>query len=168
MFANGSSRITPERTSSSSTFSHNDPVVQCIVARAAEVQGYIPTRRIELLQLMYYQEGQEFQPHYDWTANKHGYVEHQESTVFSVLDGSCENCGTNYPRLLVDWSTESKSWCAFFDCDSETLTTIPVPGSALYWRNVHSNGTGDRRTLHAGLPVASGYKAGINIWTSPS
>ncbi|XP_037070817.1 prolyl 4-hydroxylase subunit alpha-1-like [Pollicipes pollicipes] len=34
----------------------------------------------------------------------------------------------------------------------------PQPGSAVYWDNLRPDGTGDRRTLHAGCPVAFGYK----------
>lgn len=40
----------------------------------------------------------------------------------------------------------------------------PVPGNALFWVNLLANGTGDTRTLHAGLPVEGGVKYGMNIW----
>ncbi len=40
----------------------------------------------------------------------------------------------------------------------------PVSGNALFWVNLFPNGTGDLRTLHAGLPVESGTKTAMNIW----
>ncbi|KAK8134136.1 prolyl 4-hydroxylase 6 [Apiospora sp. TS-2023a] len=40
----------------------------------------------------------------------------------------------------------------------------PVAGNALFWVNLYANGTGDRRTLHAGLPVDDGLKTAMNIW----
>ena len=40
-----------------------------------------------------------------------------------------------------------------------------IPGNAIFWVNLFpGNGTGDGRTLHAGLPVKGGIKTAINIW----
>ena len=39
-----------------------------------------------------------------------------------------------------------------------------VPGNALFWVNLFPNGTGDSRTVHAGLPVEGGTKHAMNIW----
>ncbi|KAL1902428.1 hypothetical protein Sste5346_001409 [Sporothrix stenoceras] len=40
----------------------------------------------------------------------------------------------------------------------------PIAGNALFWVNMFPNGTGDTRTLHAGLPVGEGTKTAMNIW----
>lgn len=40
----------------------------------------------------------------------------------------------------------------------------PVRGNALFWVNLDANGTGDSRTLHAGLPLQDGLKTAMNIW----
>jgi prolyl 4-hydroxylase len=40
----------------------------------------------------------------------------------------------------------------------------PIAGNALFWVNLFANGTGDTRTLHAGLPVGKGTKTAMNIW----
>jgi prolyl 4-hydroxylase len=45
------------------------------------------------------------------------------------------------------------------------VTFRPIPGNAVFWQNLHGDGTGDRRTLHAGLPLTRGMKLGMNIWT---
>ncbi|KAK5658673.1 hypothetical protein OQA88_2069 [Cercophora sp. LCS_1] len=37
-------------------------------------------------------------------------------------------------------------------------------GSALFWVNLLEDGSGDPRTVHAGLPVVGGVKYGMNIW----
>lgn len=40
-----------------------------------------------------------------------------------------------------------------------------IPGNALFWVNMFpNNGSGDGRTLHAGLPVKGGVKTAMNIW----
>lgn len=37
---------------------------------------------------------------------------------------------------------------------------FPEKGSAIFWLNLHANGTGDVRTKHAGCPVLVGSKWG--------
>lgn len=53
------------------------------------------------------------------------------------------------------------------DCsEKDGLTVNPIAGSALFWVNLHADGMGDERMLHAGLPVPDGSKTGLNIWTT--
>lgn len=40
------------------------------------------------------------------------------------------------------------------------LTVYPRKGSAAFWFNLHKNGEGDSRTLHAACPVLAGTKWG--------
>jgi prolyl 4-hydroxylase len=44
------------------------------------------------------------------------------------------------------------------------LAFRPVAGNAIFWVNLHANGTGDERTNHAGLPLGKGRKTAMNIW----
>jgi prolyl 4-hydroxylase len=44
------------------------------------------------------------------------------------------------------------------------LAFRPVAGNAIFWINLHNNGTGDWRTVHAGLPLEKGLKTAMNIW----
>ena len=44
------------------------------------------------------------------------------------------------------------------------LAFRPVAGNAIFWVNLFPNGTGDERTLHAGLPLGEGLKTAMNIW----
>ncbi|KAI0477205.1 hypothetical protein GGR56DRAFT_673619 [Xylariaceae sp. FL0804] len=44
------------------------------------------------------------------------------------------------------------------------LAVKPIRGNALFWINLHANGTGDERTRHAGLPPTAGVKTALNIW----
>lgn len=75
--------------------------------------------------------------------------------------------GTNFPMLEPP---RDPRWCAraLVDCDEPWdagVTFRPAVGNAVFWRNVLEDGSGDQRTLHAGLPVTSGWKVGMNIWT---
>lgn len=40
----------------------------------------------------------------------------------------------------------------------------PIEGNAVFWVNIDEKGEGDRRVVHAGLPVGEGEKIGMNIW----
>ncbi len=40
----------------------------------------------------------------------------------------------------------------------------PKRGRAVFWYDLHADGEGDTRTLHAGLPVIKGTKFAMNIW----
>lgn len=163
--ANGSLVESPYRTSVTGRLPREDAVVQCVVARAANIQGFLPSSRIENPQVTHYEKGQEFKYHFDWSADSAGRINNREATIFGILDVDCRNCGTHFPHLAWDWTTKDPSWCTFFECGNTTLLSRPVAGSALYWRNMHANGTGDERTLHAGLPIPDGFKTGVNIWT---
>ena len=83
-----------------------------------------------------------------------------------VLNGTTGG-GTNFPRLEAP---ADGRWCDddIVDCDEtwdNGITFKPVEGNAIYWENLAVDGRGDERTLHAGLPVVSGGKVGMNIWT---
>ncbi|KAJ4370527.1 hypothetical protein N0V83_005048 [Neocucurbitaria cava] len=41
----------------------------------------------------------------------------------------------------------------------------PVKGNAVFWENMRSDGSGYLESWHAGLPVKSGSKIGLNIWS---
>jgi prolyl 4-hydroxylase len=41
---------------------------------------------------------------------------------------------------------------------------VPRGGNALFWVNLYASGTGDERTVHAGLPLLEGRKTAMNIW----
>ena len=88
------------------------------------------------------------------------------STFFVTLEADCENCGTQFPRVSVDWRHKDPRWCEFVECeDSNALTVKAKPGSAVFWQNLDGEGFGNPKMLHAGLPVPEGSKIGMNIWT---
>ena len=101
--------------------------------------------------------------HYDWAfANKQS---RRESTFMVYLQADCKGGGTNFPMLDAPYN---QKWCDFVDCDEpydHGVTFRPVVGNAVFWQNLYEDGRGDQRTLHAGLPVTSGWKIGMNIWT---
>jgi prolyl 4-hydroxylase len=146
----------------------SDPMVKRIMSRASAFQGYTSSQDHEPLQMTRYSVGQEYKPHWDHRQNES--VPRNETqritTFFAILEATCETCGTRFPDLKVDWSKEDARWCHFVDCsDHDGITIRPIPGNALFWKNLDNSGAGDPRTLHAGLPPLTGVKTGLNIWT---
>ncbi|TVY37635.1 Prolyl 4-hydroxylase [Lachnellula subtilissima] len=165
---NGTVLFSDRRTSSTAYLPGDDLLVQCLKKRAAEFQGYVGVENIESLQVTRYLEGQHFKHHYDWTPDPRQVNEttNRETTIFAILEADCSMCGTEFPALAINWTLEDNKWCRFVDCNStEALTIKPIPGSAIFWRNLHSDGSGDARTMHAGQKVERGVKVGLNIWT---
>lgn len=169
--AAGEHAINSVRTSQSTSVARDD-MVRCIEQRALDFQGYdIPKNHMEPLQLVKYGIGEQYRFHTDWftnpalaTADIGG---NRISSFFAYVHVSNDTTGggTNFP--ILDAPRDEK-WCKVLDCDEpyeNGVTFRPTEGNAVYWENLFPNGVGDERTLHAGLPVTTGQKIGMNIWT---
>lgn len=103
--------------------------------------------------------------HYDWaTANKQS---RRVSTFMVYLKADCTGGGTNFPRLSMP---HDEKWCEYIECPpgqdgTQGVTFKPKKGAAVYWENFDANGIGYKETIHAGMPVKTGTKIGLNIWT---
>ena len=115
---------------------------------------------MERLQVVKYSVSNQYRNHYDWSDDLQ-----RETTFFGYLMANCTGGGTNFPGL--DAPNDDK-WCEFIDCDEPYeagVTFKPMLGNVIFWVNYKADGTGHPKTLHAGLPVTSGTKIGLNIWT---
>lgn len=118
---------------------------------------------LERLKIQKYDVGGHYTHHYDWQgAGKADRV----SSFMVYVDANCTGGGTAFPRLP---KPASGNWCRFVDCaadgEHEGVVFKPVRGNAVYWENLRADGTGYLETWHAGLPVETGTKIGLNIWT---
>ncbi|KAK1953611.1 hypothetical protein LY78DRAFT_730756 [Colletotrichum sublineola] len=167
------------RRSSTAILPPNDSIVESVVSRAARFQGFLPTSNFESIQATSYVAGGEFIPHYDIVTSEPVKTHTNESqnsdgtsratTIFAILDESCgSKCGTEFPRIKINWENEDSKWCDYVDCDSKTLTIKPKPGNAIFWRNRRDDNSIHPDSLHAGLPLHKGTKLGINIWAKAS
>ncbi len=120
-----------------------------IQRRMADIVDTTPAYS-EFLQLLRYQNGQEYRPHRDYlppsliTPLEEGGAGQRESTVIVYLN-TVENGG----------ETE------FIELDKKIA---PKMGRVLAFKNLHEDGAPDTRTLHAGLPVKSGIKWIATMW----
>jgi len=163
----GVSFTSEDRTSSTAYLPDNDNIARRLARRAVEFQGFTRDVSVELQTTRYYC-GQEYKSHFDWydQVGKTTYGK-RISTFFVILESNCTQCGTHFPDLHFDCGEMSSKFNEVVDCGNVEGTIVrPIPRSAIFWRNRHLNGTGNDRTLHAGLPPEGGIKIGLNIWTN--
>ncbi|KAL5120148.1 hypothetical protein ACEQ8H_001974 [Pleosporales sp. CAS-2024a] len=166
----GQHRRTGTRTSQSTSVA-SDAVTWCIEQRALAFQGFdTPRASLEPLQLVRYEQAQEYKAHTDWFTSdaqlgpEFGGNRISSFFVYVSVSRDIAGGGTRFPLLDVP---RDERWCAYVDCDAEMedgLVFRPVQGNAVFWRNM-AGGRGDWRTAHAGLVVQRGEKVGMNVWT---
>ena len=144
-----------------------DAILRCIEQRSRAVQEWDPARmRLEAISEQRYRRDGFFSLHHDFFGR--GPAGADRVSTFNVfVQGDCKGGGTHFPLLK---GPVDPSWCrAFLDCEAEPegggLVFRPIAGNAIYWENVQSNGTGHKATLHQSLPIESGTKITMNIWT---
>ncbi|KAF1998069.1 hypothetical protein P154DRAFT_622046 [Amniculicola lignicola CBS 123094] len=145
-----------------------DEIVKCIEERARTFQGWRPFVFIEKLWSQRYTKSGHYRHHYDWSSSTG--TSGRISSFMVYLEANCIGGGTNFPRL----ARREGAWCRFVECGEEGeeeegkyegVTFKPIKGNAVYWENLRSDGSGYEESWHAGLPVKSGTKIGLNIWS---
>ncbi|KAI2616393.1 hypothetical protein GGS26DRAFT_578444 [Hypomontagnella submonticulosa] len=178
VYKSGRNQGTSDRTSSSAALPRDNPAVQCVLARAEGFLGTMldPSRDdIGPPQLVRYTAGQRFNRHRDWYERPQpvrkgmlgrGKSWNRIASFFAILQDQCTGGETWFP--LVNTTAPSKidgEGRKFWRRPEEGgLAFRPVAGNAVFWVNLFANGTGDQRTVHAGLPVEEGLKTAMNIW----
>ncbi|KAK6208455.1 hypothetical protein LQW54_006801 [Pestalotiopsis sp. IQ-011] len=177
----GQIRISRRRTSQTAILPIHDPVVERVLDRATEVMGgmlAVPFDDFQPPQLARYTAGQYFDVHADWfdipqarraDSTGGGSSWNRQSSFFAILEDDCTGGETWFPHLKSPRHAEklssARNWTRVWrEHENGGLAFKPVRGGALFWVNLFANGTGDDRTRHAGLPVESGLKTGMNIW----
>jgi prolyl 4-hydroxylase len=140
------------RSNSAVEFNFADVDVVLALVRAAIAAAIdVPLTGLEPTQVLHYEVGQAFAPHYDFMdplvpgyaleAQRGG---QRVATFLVYLNEAFEGGETDFPLLQ--------------------LRAKAPPGGALYFANVDAGGAPDRRTLHAGLAPTSGEKWLLSQW----
>jgi prolyl 4-hydroxylase len=144
--------VSQVRTSSGTYFKPGElEIIPRIEARIAKLTG-LPASHGEGLQILNYQVGGEYLPHFDYfPPNDSGSVEHLKhggqrvATVVMYLNDVESGGETSFPS-------------------AGNLRVSPRKGSAVYFAYRNSQGQLDPATLHAGLPVTAGEKWIATKW----
>ncbi|KAF2710542.1 hypothetical protein K504DRAFT_476484 [Pleomassaria siparia CBS 279.74] len=174
VWTSGVERLDPLVRHSEKAKLDRDRTVKCIEERARVFQGWRPNVFIERLWSQKYAVGGHYTYHYDWSSSKS--TSGRISSFMVYLESECTGGGTNFPRVQ---RPKGEDWCRFIECEekgnggrsgnaSDTLEGVtfkPIKGNAVFWENMRSDGSGYKESWHAGLPVKSGRKIGLNIWS---
>lgn len=147
----GGAKVDSIRTNTGMGFSliDTDLVMQLTQARIAAAIG-VPMSHQEPTNILHYEPGQEYRPHYDFVDPGVAHFQQQLMTVgqrtvtfLIYLNDDYHDGATAFPRL--DWSFKGKA------------------GDAIAFWNL-TDGKPDTRTLHAGTPPDGGIKWLFSKW----
>ncbi|QDZ27966.1 2OG-Fe(II) oxygenase [Noviherbaspirillum sp. UKPF54] len=149
--AEGKNEIHAYRTSRGAMLQRGESeLVGRIEARLAALTRW-PAERGEGLQVLRYESGNEYRPHYDWfDPGLPGPRKHLErggqrvATIVMYLSDVERGGATSFPNI--------------------GLEVQPKKGCAVFFANVDAYGTPDQQTLHAGEPVVAGRKVIATKW----
>jgi prolyl 4-hydroxylase len=147
----GSYDVHPHRTSAGTHFARGEnELIRRIEARIAELVE-IPVERGEPLQILHYQPGGEYKPHFDYfdpaqpgneAVLKHG--GQRVATLVLYLNDVEAGGSTVFPEVGLD--------------------VLPRRGHAVYFAYTTEEGQLDKRSLHGGSPVGAGEKWIATKW----
>jgi len=149
--SDGTSVVSPIRTSTSATLqAHEDEVVTAVERRAADLVG-LPVSHVEDLQVVDYDPGQYYRPHQD---------------AFAARSNTVKRHGNRRYTILAYLSTQEHPGAG-----GETkftrigLKVPPQAGTAILWDNLKKNSLdSDPMSMHTALPLKEGHKTAVNIW----
>ena len=118
--------------------------------RIEALTGY-PIVRGEGLQVLHYQDAQEYQPHFD-------FFEPMSEADHAMLVEPGNRIGT----LILYLNDVEEGGATYFP--QINLAIHPKKGSAIWFSYLGQDGVFDRRTQHAGLPVITGDKWIATKW----
>lgn len=94
----------------------------------------------------------------------------RDTTMLIYLEDNCTGGGTNFPELPMPEGEMMSIWASKLEFNATYAeigpTFRPIAGSAIFWRNFNALGKGYEQVIHAGLPVESGHKSAVNVWTA--
>jgi prolyl 4-hydroxylase len=104
----------------------------------------------EQLQVVHYQDGQRYDPHYDWGATRH--ADRYLTLLLYLTDMAHPTAGgqTSFPRGE--------------DRNGETFKIHPGARSAVLFYNILPDGNNDDASLHSATAVTTGEKFLANFW----
>jgi len=163
----GKSKLSEVRTSSGMFISKGkDPIIAGIEDKLS-TWTFLPKENGEDIQVLRYEPGQKYDPHYDYFADKVNIARggHRIATVLMYLTNVAKGGETVFPA--VEDSPRRKASEIINDlseCASKGIAVKPRRGDALLFFSLHPNAIPDTDSLHAGCPVIEGEKWSATKW----
>ncbi|KAK1410147.1 hypothetical protein QVD17_36681 [Tagetes erecta] len=140
-----------------------DEVVAGIESRIS-VWTFLPVENGEAIQVLHYENGQKYLPHWDYFHDKANQAlgGHRTATVLMYLSNVNKGGETIFPHSEMKESqikTDEDSECA-----KKGYAVKPKKGDALLFFSLHPNATIDPTSLHGSCPVIEGEKWVATKW----
>ncbi|KAG6542532.1 hypothetical protein Mapa_016003 [Marchantia paleacea] len=123
---------------------------------------FLPHENGEAIQVLRYEYGQKYEPHFDYFQDKYNQVlgGHRVATVLMYLSDVIKGGETVFP------SAETKQFKddTWSECGKRGIGVKPKKGDALLFYSLHPDGSPDESSLHAGCPVIEGEKWSATKW----
>ncbi|XP_047966687.1 probable prolyl 4-hydroxylase 10 [Salvia hispanica] len=161
----GKSRDSRVRTSYGTFLTRGrDKVVQRIEKRIADFT-FLPVEHGEGLQVLHYEPGQKYEPHYDYFLDEYNTQNGGQriATVLMYLSDVEEGGETVFPAAKGNFSSVPY-WNELSECGKGGLSVRPKMGDALLFWSMKPDATLDSSSLHAGCPVIKGNKWSSTKW----
>jgi len=134
-----------------STWIKNDEPISIKLKQITSEETGIPIENMETIHVVKYEVGGEYKDHQDFFHPGEPYYDDCMSrggqrikSVLFYLNDEFEGGETNFPM--------------------KGIKVKPVKSKAIIWDNINEDGTLDYESIHAGLPVISGFKYIATIW----
>ncbi|XP_057500168.1 probable prolyl 4-hydroxylase 10 [Actinidia eriantha] len=163
--ATGKSKDSRVRTSSGTFLPRGrDKIVRNIEKRIADFT-FIPVEHGEGLQILHYEVGQRYEPHYDYFNDEFNTKNGGQriATVLMYLSDVEEGGETVFPAAKGNF-TYVPWWNELSECGKEGLSVKPKMGDALLFWSMWPDAKLDPSSLHGGCPVIKGNKWSSTKW----
>ncbi|KAL5713968.1 procollagen-proline 4-dioxygenase [Ranunculus cassubicifolius] len=161
----GRSKDSRVRTSSGTFLQRGrDKTIREIEKRIADFT-FIPIEHGEGLQVLHYEVGQKYEPHYDYFLDQFNTKNGGQriATILMYLSDVEEGGETVFPAAKGNYS--SVPWYnELSECGKKGLSVKPKQGDALLFWSMRPDATLDPSSLHGGCPVISGNKWSSTKW----
>ncbi|PAN46657.1 hypothetical protein PAHAL_9G202200 [Panicum hallii] len=163
--ATGGSKDSRVRTSSGMFLRRGqDKIIRTIEKRIADYT-FIPVEHGEGLQVLHYEVGQKYEPHFDYFHDDYNTKNGGQriATLLMYLSDVEDGGETVFPSAPVN-SSSSPFYNELSECAKNGLSVKPEMGDALLFWSMKPDGSLDPTSLHGGCPVIKGNKWSSTKW----
>ncbi|XP_011014780.1 PREDICTED: probable prolyl 4-hydroxylase 10 [Populus euphratica] len=163
--SSGKSKDSRVRTSSGTFLPRGrDKIIRDIEKRIADF-SFIPAEHGEGLQILHYEVGQKYEPHFDYLMDDYNTENGGQriATVLMYLSDVEEGGETVFPSAKGNISSVPW-WNELSECGKGGLSVKPKMGDALLFWSMKPDASLDPSSLHGGCPVIRGNKWSSTKW----
>ncbi|KAJ7953174.1 Prolyl 4-hydroxylase alpha-like protein [Quillaja saponaria] len=141
-----------------------DKVIRKIEKRIADFT-FLPVEHGEGLQVLHYEVGQKYEPHYDYFLDEFSTRNGGQriATILMYLTDVEEGGETVFPAAKGNFSSVPW-WNELSECGKGGLSVKPKMGDALLFWSMKPDATLDTSSLHGGCPLIKGNKWSATKW----